>query len=214
MQDIVDSLCALKGVRHAAIYKQGELTYSNLTEAQQVSLINSSVVISQIFSAIEAIGKTHNEIFIGVDSGYLAGFRLHTDYVALLLTEKKINFPMMSMGVKSASEMIRQLEQKEQAERDRLESIAATSQPQQSPEVPTEQSLLPVLDSYTQLLREFLGPAAEILVEDAVDTWKKTYVQRAQNLPYLLALLEAELDSPQERQAFIKKAAGVTPPPT
>jgi len=210
MQTIVDSLCALKGVRHAAIYKQGELIHSDLTEAQQASLMKSSVVISQIFSAVEAIGKTHNEIFIGVDSGYLAGFRLHTDYVALLLTEKKINFPMMSMGVKSASEMIKQLAQQEQAELERLRLI---SQAHVVPEVPTEALLIPVFESYTTLLIGFLGPAAEIVVDEAVDTWKKTYVQRVENLPYLLALLEAELDSPQEREAFAKKTAGVFLPP-
>jgi predicted regulator of Ras-like GTPase activity (Roadblock/LC7/MglB family) len=204
MQAIVDSLCALKGVRHAAIYKQGELTHSCLTEAQQASLMKSSEVISQIFSAAEAIGKTHNEIFIGVDSGYLAGFRLQTGYVALLLTEKKINFPMISMGVKSASETIKQLVQQEQTELERLRLMN-----QVEPEVPTEELLIPVLESYTTLLTGFLGPAAEIVVEEAVDTWKKTYVQRAENLPYLLALLEAELDSPQEREAFATKAAGV-----
>ncbi|PWQ96326.1 hypothetical protein [Leucothrix arctica] len=211
MQVIVDSLCALKGVRHAAIYKQGKLIYSGLTKAQQASLIKSSVVIAQIFSAAEAIGKTHNEIFIGVDSGYLAGFRLHSGYIALLMTEKKINFPMMSMGVKSASESIKQLVQQEQAELDRL-AILSASQSTTVSAVPTEESLRPVFNSYTKILTGFLGPAAEILVEDAIDTWKQTYVQRAQNLPYLLALLEAELDSPQERQAFSTKAAGVLPP--
>ena len=211
MQAIVDSLCALRGVRHAAIYKQGELTYSDLTKAQQASLINSSAVISQIFTAAEAIGKTHNEIFIGVDSGYLAGFRLHSGYIALLMTEKKINFPMMSMGVKSASESIKQLIQQEQAESDRL-AILSASQSKAVSKVPTDESLRPAFDSYTKILIGFLGPAAEILVEDAIDTWKQTYVQRAQNLPYLLALLEAELESPQERQAFATKAAGVIPP--
>lgn len=211
MQEVVDSLCALKGVRHAAIYRQGELIHSSLTEAQQASLIKSSAVISQIFSAVEAIGKTHNEIFIGVDSGYLAGFKLHTGYVALLITEKKINFPMVSMGVKSASEAVKQLEQQKQAELDRLR-LLSENQTIAVAEVPTEALLLPMLDSYTKLLASFLGPAAVVLVEDAVNTWKKTYVQSPQNLPYLLALLEAELDSPQERELFLTKAAGVPVP--
>jgi predicted regulator of Ras-like GTPase activity (Roadblock/LC7/MglB family) len=216
MQAIVDSLCALKGVRHAAIYKQGELTHSNLTVAQQASLIKSSAVILQVFTAAEAIGKTHNEIFIGVKSGYLAGFKLHTGYVVLLLTEKKINFPMMSMGVKSASETIKQLLHEEQLELDRLArlSVGKTSIVKSSDLsiLPTEESLRPAFDSYTKILTGFIGPAAEILVEEAVETWKQTYVQRAENLPYLLALLEAELDSPQERHAFATKAAEVTLP--
>ena len=108
------------------------------------------------------------------------------------------------MGVKSASETIKQLVQQEQTELERLRLMN-----QVEPEVPTEELLIPVLESYTKLLTGFLGPAAEIVVEEAVDTWKKTYVQRAENLPYLLALLEAELDSPQEREAFATKAAGV-----
>lgn len=210
MQAIVDSLCALAGVRHAALYKQGELTHSSLTDAQQASLKKSSDIIAQIFSAVEAIGKTHNEIFIGVDSGYLAGFRLHSGYVALLITEKKINFPMMSMGVKSAAETIKQLEQVAVIS----SQVIVEAQEETLSDVPTDESLLPVFDSYRKILTGFLGPAAEILVEDAVDIWKKDYAQSPQNLPYLLALLEKELDSPQEREAFSTQAAGVTPPVT
>ena len=211
MLDIVESLNALKGVRHAAIYKQGQLTHHQLTEAQQASLIKSSAVISQIFSAAEAIGKSHDEIFIGVDSGYLAGFRLHAGYVALLITEKKINFPLISMGVKSASESIKQMIEEEQAEAARIAaySASATNAPSQ---IPTDESLRPVFESYTKLLTMYVGPAAEVLVEDAIETWKETYLQRPQNLPFLVALLEEELESPQERQSFADKAAEVALP--
>jgi len=192
MQEIVRSLSALKGVRHAAIYKQGVLTHEDLTAAQEASLISSSLIISQIFSAAKAIGKSHNEVFIGVNSGYLAGFQLSDNCVALLVTEKKINFPMMSVGVKSAAEMLRQLVKEEQSEPD------------------NNDALRPVFDRYAYLLTDFLGPVAPIIVDDAVDAWKKTYVQSPQNLPHLLALIAAEMDSPKEQASFLAQAEKIT----
>ena len=211
MQAVVDTLCALAGVRHAGIFKDGKVISSNFPDSQSSPMSNSSHVVSQIFAALESVDKSHNELYFGIDSGYLAAFRMQNGYIALLLTDKKINVPMLSMGIKSASQTIKQQTDAAQAEQDRLRHLVNIDNPAE-PTVPVEESLRPIFDRYTRLLTGYLGPAASVIVEDAIDVWKQTYVQTPNNLPFLLAILEEELDSDKERQEFAARAAGVSVP--
>ena len=213
MQAIVETLCALSGVNHAGIYKNSELVSSNFPDNQTSQMTKSSHVIGQLFSALESVNKSHNELYFGIDNGYLAAFRLQDGYVALLLTDKKINVPMISMAIKSASQTIRQHAEDEYAEQGRLAQPSKLHAPDEDEaeevEVPVEESLRPIFDRYTRLLTTYLGPAASVIVDDAIDVWKQTYLQTPDNLPHLIAILEKELDSKKERQAFSAKAAVV-----
>lgn len=211
MQSIVETLSALNGVRHVGIYKQKKIISSNFSEEVEVAMSHSSDLVAQIFLALEAVKKTHNEIFIGIDSGYLAGFRLFGGHIALLLTDKKINFPMVSMGVKSASEMLKQ--HAEELEQQLARQSQVAGEPVESVEaIPTDESLIPVFNQYVYILTEFLGPAASVVVHDAVEQWKGTYVQSANNLPYLVALLENELETSKEKQLFNLRVESVNVP--
>lgn len=211
MLETVETLCKLAGVREAGIYKNTQLIVTNFSQQHLTAMTSSSDVINQVFFALESVNKTHNELYFAVNSGYLAAFRLHGGHVALLLTDKKLNFPMLSMAIKSASETLKQQANDEQLALDRLK-LSEASKLESEQTVPTEESLTPVFDRYTQLLNSYLGPAAPIVVNDAVNTWKQTYLQAPANIPYLIALLAKELDSPKEQQAFSAKAAGVVIP--
>ena len=206
MQAIVDTLTALSGVRHVGIYKNGEVLGSNFTDDFQQSMLNSSEVISQLFLALESVEKTHNEIFIGVNSGYLAGFRMHSGHVAVLLTEKKLNFPMISMGIKSAAERLKQELEETQKKFEQQQIVSSAADEAVASTEPTNEALLPAINQYVYILTEFLGPAASVVVEDAVEEWKGTYVQSSSNLTYLVALLLKELDTVKEKQLFKAKA--------
>lgn len=209
MQAIVETLCALSGVRHAGIYKNSELISDNFPENQTSQMTSSSHIVDQIFSALESVNKSHNELYFGIDSGYLAAFRLQDGYVALLLTDKKINVPMISMAIKSASQTIKQQAEDKLGAQDRLVPISEIETPDKGkePEIPVEESLRPIFDRYTRLLTTYLGPAASVIVDDAIDTWKATYQQTPNNLPHLVAILEQALDSKKEKQEFSAKAA-------
>ena len=204
MQTIVETLTALKGVRHVGIYKNAEVISSNFPDELEQAMLNSGEVIAQLILALESVEKTHNEIFFGINSGYLAGFRLHGGHVAVLLTDKKLNFPMVSMGIKSAGERLKQaLEEAELTLQN--DSVSALTMTSAVPAEPTNEALIPVINQYVYILTEFLGPAASIVVEDAVEEWKGTYVQSPNNLTYLVALLLNELDTIQEKQLFKAK---------
>ena len=171
-------------------------------------MLNSCEVISQLFLALESVDKTHNEIFIGVNSGYLAGFRLYAGHVAVLLTDKKINFPMISMGIKSAGERLKQELEEAQQVLERQNTFANETI-ESFPVQPTNEALIPAINQYIYILTEFLGPAARVVVEDALEEWKGTYVQSSNNLTYLVALLSNELETTKEKQLFKAKVEKV-----
>ena len=211
MQSIVETLTALKGVRQVGIYNNGEVISTNFSDDVRSAMLNSSEVVAQIFLALEAVEKTHNEIFFEIKSGYLAGFRLFGGYTALLLTDKKINLPLISMGIKSASEKLKQQLEESQLSLAR-ESQLTDSATNLAAVDPTHEALLPVINEYTYILTAFLGPAAGVVVNDAVEQWKDTYVESSKNLTYLIALLESELETDKERQLFRSNVAKVAAP--
>ncbi len=219
MNQIVTNISALRGVHYACLYKDGEQLASSFPEDQQASIIQTAEIVEQAFSALEAIQKTHNEMYFSVKDKYLATFRLYGSHFAILLTEKKINFPLVHMGIKSASEKIRHIIEEEKKQQALIEAQAqiqeAQAQIQQAPVetaatttaliVPTEPALLKKLDQYSAVLTSFLGPAARFVVEDCVDQWKQKYIQNEDNLEHLVELIQQELDTDDERQRFAQQ---------
>lgn len=211
MQSIIEAISALNGVRHVSLYHQNELQASTFEPSQQAAMDATGILFRQIFNALEAVKKTHNEIYCSIDSGYLAAFRLHGHYVAVLLTEKKINFPLINMGLKSASESLRQQDEALEAER-LLELRAARTIPEHDAPVSIDAELQSVFDAYTKLLMNISGPAASVVVDDAVEQWTKTYRQTPENLTFLITIIQEALESDQDRQQFAAEAAGVPLP--
>lgn len=219
MEQIVNSISRLKGVYHASIYKDGEQLASTFDEDQYDSMLDSADVISQIFSALEAIEQSHNEIFFSIGKHYLAAYLLNDDYIVLLLTEKKINFPLINMGIKSAAGKIAHKAKSQQLvqERMREEELAkeqakkqeredATKETATIDEIPTNTTLQPIFDALASILVEHLGPAAQFVIDDSVALWKSKYLQNADNLSHLVEFIQQELDSDSEKEQFSREA--------
>ncbi len=223
LEQIVTNITGLRGVHYACLYKDGDRLASSFPDDQNESMAQTAEIIEQAFSALESIQKTHNEMYFSVENRYLAAFRLHDAYFAILLTEKKINFPLIHMGIKSASEKIRHILEEEQkklalieaqvAQAQMLEASTATSAATSAATmgtstalvVPTESSILDILDQYSAVLTSFLGPAARFVVEDCADQWKQKYVQNKENLGFLVELIQEELDTDEEKAKFAQQ---------
>ena len=125
---------------------------------------------------------------------------MHDNHIALLLTEKKINFPLINMGVKSASTKIRL---KSEAEKSRysatLSSISHSTSVRNSEINP---DIEPILEKLSTKMVYFLGPAAPLVLEDCLKQWKEKYIQSKENLPHLIELIQKELDSEGEKNEF------------
>ncbi len=211
MNQVVMNISALRGVHYVSLYKDGQQLASSFPEEQQESIVQTAEIIEQAFSALESIQKSHSEMYFSVKDKYLAVFRMHESHFAILLTEKKINFPLIHMGIKSASEKIRHILEEEKKQQALVEAQAQLQAAQAQTEsstaliVPTESSIQKILDQYSAVLTSFLGPAAHFVVDDCVDQWKQKYVQNEENLEHLVALIQEELDTDDEKERFAQQ---------
>lgn len=209
-EQIVGNISGLRGVLYVCLYKDGKQLASSFPDEQNESIIKTAEIIEQAFSALESIQKSHSEMYFSVDGKYLAVYKLHEAHFAILLTEKKINFPLIHMGIKSASEKIRHIldDQKKEralAEAQKLSVVSSTAMT-----VQTNSALVATLDQYSAVLTSFLGPAARFVVDDCVDAWKQKHTQTEENLPFLIKLIQQELDSDDEKEKFAQQVQLMT----
>lgn len=205
MESILKNITVLRGVHHACIYQEGKQPVSNFPADFNDSMALSYDLIDQIFSALKAINKSHNEIYFSIEDKFLVAYLLHNNCIALLLTDKKINFPLLNMGIKSASMKVKRMLNEQEKKQ---EQIPQNLQPQKIIEPATERdvALEKILDQLLTLLKLYLGPAAIFIFEDDVAKWKRTYVQSRENLPHLVEIIKKELDPKKEQADFLQQA--------
>ena len=199
MESIVNSITNLKGVHYACIYQNGKQLASTFPEGEP-SLARAHEIIDQIFTALLSIERSYNEIYFSFGDNFLAAFLMHDNHIALLLTEKKINFPLINMGVKSASTKIRL---KSEAKKSGYSAISSpTSYSSGNITIETNPDIEPFLDQLSTKMVYFLGPAAPLVLDDCLKQWKEKYIQSKENLPHLIELIQKELDSEGEKNEF------------
>lgn len=206
---IVTNLSGLRGVHYASLHKDDQELATSFPSDMAESIGQASSLVEQAFGAIEAIGKSHDEMYFSVEDRYLAMFRLYDSHIAVLLTDKKINFPLIHMGIKSASEKIKQFIEAEEKKKELEAAQAKATTTGTALIVPTNESLLTIFNEYSAVLTSFLGPAARFVVDDCVDQWKHRYLQTPENLGYLVELIQEELDSDEEKEKFAQQVNAI-----
>jgi len=213
MEDkILQNICKLKGVKNACIYlfkgdKQG-IVASTFTEEQTNSIINAAEVIEQIISALQAIDKQHDEIYFSLENEYIAAYLMGDRHIAILLTEKRINFPLIHMGIRSACKKMQSLQNEAKQQARKPASIASSSRSSttvSATSTPTESAspdMAIIYDQLQKLLLGYLGPAAPVVCKDAIQKWQATYVPNRNNLKYLIQIIEEELVDERDQQNF------------
>jgi predicted regulator of Ras-like GTPase activity (Roadblock/LC7/MglB family) len=200
MDKILQSINRLKGVNYACIYKDEAILGSTFPAEKQPAIEASREVIEQIFSALQAIGKKHDELYFSVGNQYLASYWMENAYLAILLTEKKINLPMLHMGIRSANKKLQSLTTTNPSPKQ------ANSSPKTVPRAPQSSSYPQRIERIKKLLTEFLGPAAPIVCDDAMLKWQETYLPNETNLPHLIEMIQQEITDENEQQNFLLKA--------
>jgi len=216
MENILKNIAILRGVRHVCIYQEGKDPVSNFPDEFNESMASSYDLIDQIFSALRAIDKSHNEIYFSLKDKFLVAYLLDETCIALLLTDKKINFPLLNMGIKSASMKIKQMIKKEQQQRliptPPTPSIPlAPSAPQENSikKQPINENLRIILEKLSNILKQYLGPAAIFIFEDDVAKWEKNHIKNYENLPHLVEIIKKELSPNNEQQEFEQQALAI-----
>jgi predicted regulator of Ras-like GTPase activity (Roadblock/LC7/MglB family) len=222
MKSILKKIVALRGVHYACICKSGEVLASTFPESNKEGIANAIQAIEQMFSALQVIGKAHNEIYFSLGEMQLIGYQFADEYLVVLLADDKINLPLIHMGVKSASVKIKALSFKQESSPQAVITPVIENTPSttadiipQNPPIqankavatisPTVQS---VMDNIKELLIDYLGPAAIFVFDDGVDLWREKYMPTESTLIYLVEILALELNAGDERNDFIAKAKG------
>lgn len=218
MEQIINNLTQLKGVYEASIYQEEGDFHTSLDDTQSEQMKSTSQTIEQIFMALRAVNKTHNEIYFSIGNRYLIAYFLESNAIISLLTAQKINLPLIHMGVKTAAKKLTTKTAPPPTPQppaivnipsaspapDVIPPLAKTLPPATQPLVSFEIDayIAPLSDS----LIEYLGPAAPFVVEDAVGAWKNKFIQNHDNLPELVSLIVQELDSTSEKESYQQQA--------
>lgn len=210
MEQIVQNLSSLKGVLHACLYRDNEVVASTFLDEQNDKMSDMGEMVEQVFSALRAIEKSHDEIYFSLDDKYIAVYYLNDTHLAILLTEKKINFPLVHMGVKSAAGKLRQIQEQENKAQQQEQTQSVNGHAASAPaHIPTDESVKTQLIRISTVLMGYLGPAAMLVVDDHVEVWKQKYPQTPENLEHLVAMLESEITSDADKAQFRDKSNAV-----
>ena len=222
MKSILENIVALRGVHYACIYQDGEVLISTFPDNNGEGVSDAAQAVEQIFSALQAIGQAHNEVYLTIGDMLLIAYLFDDEHLVMLLTDSKINIPLIHMGVKSASVKIKALSsvQPETPLATEEENPAPIIAPVQEAPVQDVQIQPPpqpaaislavqgIMDHFEELLIDYLGPAAIFVLEDGVDLWREKYIPSEDTLINLAEILALELNPGDERNDFMAKAKG------
>lgn len=209
MDNALASICALKGVHEACAYYQQTIVASTFPPEQAAVLLPALQMVEQTFTAAESIGKHYEELYLMLADGMLVVYPLSDTHLILLLTEKKVNLPLIHMGVKSvAKKLPTHVEARPSVPPPPPIAPPAGAPPQTTSLDPSTQQKL---DALQKLLIHHLGPAARWVFSDALEAWAQRHTPALHQFPALVELLLPEFDSDAEKQNFqqqAKKLAG------
>jgi len=218
MKSILQNIVALRGVHYACIYQAGEVLASTFPDNNEEGISDTAQAVEQIFSALEAIGQAHNEVYLTIGEMLLIAYLFEDEHLVMLLTDSKINFPLIHMGVKSAAVKIKALSSIQPSapieEEAPTQIVTPVIQEPPPPEVKTATvatislAVQGIMDHFEELLIDYLGPAAVFVFEDGVDLWREKYIPSEETLPNLAEILALELNPGDERNDFMAKAKG------
>lgn len=102
-------LVAMKGVNDASVYSLEHGLFSTVASEELGTVRNAAAIVEQIFSSAHSIGMAHNEISFEFDDRLIAAFEISDAVLVLLSTDRRVNLPMVSMGVKGVAGTLREL---------------------------------------------------------------------------------------------------------
>ncbi len=193
MEKVLENMSRLKGVHHSCIYHETHGIFSTFPE-EKGDILATARRVEQVFSSLQVLEKAHDEIYFSLEDKYLAAYLMYDSHIALLLTDKKINFSLVHMGIRAASAKIRA-----------YLSLNANKNTKFTTNLVAE-SGDPILDHiFEQILTElinYFGPAAKFVLEDAVIQWETKYLKSYDNIPELSDILVEQFDTVIEKRAF------------
>lgn len=107
--NLLTNLQKIKGVKAAYIALEGEAPVSTFDVTQNVNLSSAVSLVEQYFLAAQSIDRVYDEIvFTLADGDHLMAYQFDSDALVLLLTEARVNMPMIHMSLKLIVKKLRE----------------------------------------------------------------------------------------------------------
>jgi len=223
MQQALDDLKAIPGVVGAAIYQaqQGVLANNLPGLFKPEKLAGMGKLLNKIFSAGRLSFNDLAETSLCYEEATLITREISEGRYIMVICDPAANMNLLSMSLKMALEDLRQPRSSTPAQSSATPpSTAGQVVDRQSPEIKPEELLArgPLstpMKGMQQQLANVIGPMAEILFQDALIEWSKTFQVSITNLPHLVDLVCRDIGDNQKARQYrdliqsqLKLAAG------
>ena len=209
MSKILESLGRLGGIHHSCVFKHDEMFASTFPEILEDNLMGACRVICQVFNAVEGIGYNHHEIFVDLEENLLIGYFIGDDTVLVLLADKDVNLALINTSVRSALPRLKRQLDPQQQDESPVVMAAQTSGAGGINQALVETELMGLMERLQEGLAEFIGPAAEIVFDDAYHQWKTTHGVQKSKIAELIKVLALEIEDKADRSRYLQAAVTI-----
>lgn len=206
MSKILEDLERLGGIHHSCLLKDDEMVASTFPEILEENLMGACRVVYQVFMAVEGMGSSHREIFIELEENFLIGYLIGDDTVLVLLTDKDVNLALINTSVRSA---LSRLKKQPAALPVEPPVVTAAAQKPGLSQALVETELMGLMEQLQEGLAEHIGPAAEIVFDDAYHQWKVTHGVRKSKIAELIKALALEIEDKADRSRYLQTAVNI-----
>lgn len=102
MQLVLNKIQALQGVQGVCIYCHTKLLAATALPIPLEKIHLIIPALDQFFNDLVAKERDYNELCITLSKHLLIVYKVHVNYILLVITEKRVHMPMVQMGVKAA----------------------------------------------------------------------------------------------------------------
>ncbi|WP_293266903.1 hypothetical protein [Neptunomonas sp.] len=205
MDKILKGFELLGGIHHCCLMHSDEMKASTFPELLEENMTGACRVLYQMFMAVEGMGCTHREIFIELDDNLLIGYYITDETVLAMLTEKEVNLALINTSVRSSLGRIKKQLAPQSAEAVAPQGGQAPA-PNRANQGRMEVELMGLMGKLQEGLAEYIGPAAEIVFDDAYDQWKTTHGVKRSKIAELIKVLASEIEDKADRSRYLQGA--------
>lgn len=199
MKEILDDLKDLSGVIGAGVYhSQNGLLATNLPAIfTEKKLIEIGKLLTKLLSAGRMSFPDLTDLSLQYDESAILAREFDDTSIIFLLCDPAFNQNLITMSLN--------LLQQELSSK----NVAPPPPPSPQRAPATAENVAPVLQQIQEQLPKILGPMADIIFDEVVESWREQGKSTLEDVKVLIQLLEEEIDNPDQISRFRESIAQV-----
>jgi len=202
MNAILQDIQTLGHINYSFVYHDGHIKASTFPKVLQGKLEFASHLMHKIIQSIEVIEHKYNEIIMQFAEHYLVTYIIEKDMFIALLAEKKVNFSLLNMTIKSAIPQIKELALSSKG-------VASAGKQETTDNETALQDLSSWLDSMKLALSKRIGPMAGILFNDCLEEWQAKFPVSQNTLKELARIASNTIEDRKARLQFLQEVSAL-----